>query len=74
MGYRFEKGKIFRIDSKLVHSEVVKPALQYLHTPSFEGPCEEFINAYAHYRVGQMKDAITDANNAFESTLKTIFD
>ena len=74
VGYRFENGKIFRIDSELIHSEVVKPALQYLHTPGFEGPCEEFMSAYAHYRVGQMKDAITDANNAFESTLKTICD
>ena len=74
VGYRFEHGKIFRIDSELIHSEVVKPALQYLHTPGFEGPCEEFMSAYAHYRVGQMKDAITDANNAFESTLKTICD
>ena len=74
VGYRFENGKIFRIDSELIHSEVVKPALQYLHTPGFEGPCEEFMSAYAHYRVGQTKDAITDANNAFESTLKTICD
>ena len=72
VGYRFENGKIFRIDSELIHSEVVKPALQYLLTPGFEGPCEEFMSAYAHYRDGQMKDAITDANNAFESTLKTI--
>ena len=72
VGYRFENGKIFRIDSELIHSKVVKPALQYLHTPGFEGPCEEFLSAYAHYRTGQMKDAITDANNAFESTLKTI--
>ena len=74
VGYRFENGKIFRIDSELIHSEIVKPALQYLHTPGFEGPCDEFMSAYAHYRAGQIKDAITDANNAFESTLKTICD
>ena len=74
VGYRLENGKIFRIDSELIHSEVVKPALQYLLTLGFEGPCDEFMRAYAHYRAGQMKDAITDANNAFESTLKTICD
>ena len=74
MGYRFENGKVFPIDSDLIHSEIVKPALQYLLIPGFEGPCDEFMNAYAHYRDGQMKDAITDANNAFESTLKTICD
>ena len=74
VGYRFQNGKIISINSELIHSEVVKPALQYLLTPGFEGPCEEFMSAYAHYRDGQMKDAITDANNAFESTLKTICD
>ena len=74
VGYRFENGKIIHINSELIHSEVVKPALQYLHSPGFEGPCDEFMSAYAHYREGQMKDAITDANNAFESTLKTICD
>ena len=72
VGYQFENGKIFCINSELIHSEVVKPALHYLLTPGFEGPCDEFMSAYAHYRDGQMKDAITDANNAFESTLKTI--
>ena len=32
------------------------------------------MKAHGHYRAGEMKDAITDANNAFESTLKTICD
>ena len=31
-----------------------------------------FLQAHGHYRSGEMKDAITDANNAFESTLKSI--
>ena len=29
------------------------------------------MKAHGHYRAGEMKDAITDANNAFESTLKS---
>ena len=74
VGYGFEDGKIFRIDSELIHAEIVKPALRFLQTPGFEGPCEEFMSAYTHYRIGQSKDAITDANNAFESTLKAICD
>ena len=32
------------------------------------------LQAHAHYRSGETKDAITDANNAFESTLKAICD
>ena len=74
VGYQFEEGMIFRVDSELIHSEVVRPALRYLHQHGFEGPRDEFIRAYRHYRAGEMQDAITDANNAFESTLKTICD
>ena len=74
VGYAFEEGRIFRVDSELIHSEVVKPALRYLHHPGFDGPRQEFLNAHAHYRAGETKDAITDANNAFESTLKCICD
>ena len=45
----------------------------YAHAPPARRPAE-FLKAHAHYRSGEMKDAITDANNAFESTLKTICD
>ena len=74
VGYRFENGQIIRIDSELLHKEVVRPALQYLNKPGFEGPRDEFMSAHAHHRAGETKDAITDANNAFESTIKTICD
>ena len=74
VGYQFEDGRIFRVDSELMHREVVRPVLRYLHEPGFEGPRDEFLQAHAHYRSGETKDAITDANNAFESTLKAICD
>ena len=74
VGYQFEDGKVFRVDSELIHAEVVRPALRYLHEKGFEGPRDEFMQAHGHYRAGQTKDAITDANNAFESMLKTICD
>ena len=74
IGYQYEGGRIIRIDSELIHSEVVQPALQFLQKNGFEGPRDEFMKAHGHYRAGEMKDAITDANNAFESTLKAIFD
>ena len=74
VGYRFEAGKLLRVDSELLHSEVVQPALGYLHHEGFEGPSAEYLQAHAHYRVGDAKAAITEANNAFESTLKAICD
>lgn len=72
VGYQYESGKILRIDSELIHSEVVRPALWYLNQKGFDGPCEEFLEAHTHYRAGKTKAAITGANNAFESTLKVI--
>ena len=74
VGYQFEDGKLFRVTLELLHSEVVRSALRYLHQKGFEGPREEFLKAHGHYRAGETKAAITDANNAFESTLKAILD
>lgn len=71
-GYQFESGKIIRVDSQLIHSEIVKPALQLLSDPRFAGPHNEFLAAHAHYRAGEYKDCITDALNSFESTMKVI--
>ena len=72
VGYRFEAGMLMRLDSELLHAEVVRPALAYLHHKGFEGPRAEFLKAHAHYRAGETKAAITEANNAFESALKAI--
>jgi hypothetical protein len=73
-GYQFEAGQIVRVDSQLLHSEVVKPALRLLADPRFEGAQNEFVSAHSHYRAGEHEDAILDANRAFESTMKTICD
>ena len=74
VGYRFEDGQIFRVDSELVHSEVVRPALGFLNQPGFEGPREEFLRAHVCYRGGDTKGTVTNANNALKSTLKSICD
>ena len=74
VGYQFESRMIIRVDSELIHREVVRPALRYLHHPGFEGPRDEFLRAHACYRAGDTKEAVTNANNAFESTLKAICD
>ena len=74
VGYRYENGFIMRIDSEFIHSEIVKPMLLYLRKSGFEGPRDEMMKAYSHYRSGDNRSAITEANNAFESVLKVICD
>ena len=74
IGYQFEAGRLTRVDSQLIHQEVVKPALTLLSKSGFEGAQQEFLNAHAHYRAGQNKEAVAMAANALESTFKAIFD
>ena len=71
-GYQYESGRIIRIDSQLLHSEAVKPALVLLQDVGFNGASDEFITAYSHYRHGRIEDSLTTALKAFESTMKSI--
>jgi hypothetical protein len=71
-GYRFEAGYIIRIDSEVVHAEIVKPALALLHDDRFEGAEAEFHLAFEHYRHGRMKEALAECLKALESTIKAI--
>lgn len=72
LGYELIDGRIVRIDSQLLHSEIVKPAIGFLNAEGFEGARDEFLGAYEHYRHGNHKEALVDALKAFESTLKVI--
>lgn len=74
IGYQFENSRIVRMDSKLSHAELIKPALQLLTSPIFSKGNDEFLNAHKHYRTGDFKDCITAANRSFESVLKAICD
>lgn len=73
VGYQFESGEIIRIDSQLVHSEVVKPALVLLGSePLFDGANEEFLAAHEHYRHKRYKECLNDCLKSFESLMKAI--
>lgn len=72
IGYQFADGEIVRVDSEYVHSEMVEPALTLLHDARFRGAEDEFLSAHKHYREGRIKEAITEACKAFESTMKAI--
>jgi hypothetical protein len=72
LGYQYLNGQIIRMDSQYAHEEIVKPALSLLGTAGFDGPAQEFINAFDHYKSGRNKEAVAEALKAFESTMKAI--
>ena len=74
IGYQYSEGKIVKVDSQYLHSEAVEPAITLLHDAEFDGALQEFMTAHKHYRERAYKDAIVNASNAFESTMKTICD
>lgn len=74
VGYQYANGEIIRVDSQLIHSEVVKPALRLLNQKHFAGAQEEFLKAHEHYRHGRAKEAMNYCLSSFESVMKAICD
>jgi hypothetical protein len=74
VGYQYANGKIIRIDSELIHAEVIKPVLQLLTEKRFRGAQDEFLKAHKHYRNGETKDSVVGAQRSFESVMKVIAD
>lgn len=72
VGYQFINGEILRVDSQLLHIEVVKPALRLLESKDYAGPQEEFMRAHEHYRHGNAKEALNECLKSFESLMKAI--
>lgn len=72
VGYQFADGEIIRVDSELIHSEVVKPALRLLSNKQFAGAQDEFLKAHEHYRHGNSKEALNECLKALESFMKSI--
>jgi hypothetical protein len=72
VGYQYEAGEMIRVDSQLIHSSVVKPALSLLTAKEYEGANAEFLKAFEHYRKGDTKECLNECLKAFESTMKAI--
>jgi len=72
IGYQYESGEIIRVDSQLIHAEVVKPALALLTANEYAGANAEFLKAFEHYRKGDTKECLNECLKAFESTMKAI--
>lgn len=75
VGFQFESNEIIRIDSQIIHSEVVKPTLRLLSsTPYLTGSNNEFLSAHEHYRHKRYKECLNDCLKSFESLMKAIHD
>lgn len=74
IGFQFTDGEIIRVDSKLIHSEIVRPALAFLNDKGYVGAQAEFLKAHEHYRYGNAKEALTECLKALESIMKAICD
>lgn len=72
VGFFYSDGKMMRVDSELVHQEVVKPALVVLRRNEFKNAQDEFLAAHEHYRQGKKSEALVECYKAFESTMKVI--
>jgi len=72
VGYQYESGLIVKIDSQIIHSEVVKPVLMLLSNPIYKGANEEFLKSHEHYRKKRYKESLNEGLKAFESCLKVI--
>jgi len=74
VGYQYESRQMIRVNSQLVHAEVVQPALRFLEAKMYRGANQEFLSAHSHYRAGKHKECLADCLKALESTLKAICD
>lgn len=74
VGYQYENSRVIRSDSQFLHAAVVKPVLNLLADPAFQGPNDEFLKAHEHYRHKRYKECLTECLKAFESTIKVICD
>ena len=72
VGYQYESGKIIRIDSQWIHSEVMKPALSMLSDSMYEGANAEFLKGHEHYRAGNYEECMNECLKALESCIKAI--
>lgn len=72
IGFQYVEGELVRVDSQFIHAEAVKPALSLLNQAGFDGPAEEFMRAFEHYRHGRLKESVAEALKSFESTMKAI--
>jgi hypothetical protein len=63
-----------RVDSKYLHQEIIAESISLLNRVGFKGPQNEFTKAVGYYSQNDFENAISFANRAFESIMKSVFD
>ncbi|MDC0933381.1 hypothetical protein OAR97_05980 [Arcobacteraceae bacterium] len=74
VGYILEAKQILRIDSQIIHSDIVKPTINILNESLYSGANEEFLKAHEHYRNNRNQECLNECLKSFESVLKAICD
>lgn len=72
VGFQYEQGSIIKLESELLHSEVVRPLLAAMTAKPFQAALSEFHNAHEHYRHRRYKECLNDCLKSFESTMKAV--
>ncbi len=66
--------QIIRKDNEVIHTEVIKPALQLITDPKYKTANQEYLDALEDYRKADYGDCLTKCCSAFESVMKIICD
>jgi hypothetical protein len=74
LGYQFVDDRIVVMSHEYPHQHIVEPAFELLHGDGFGGAKKEFAEAHNHFSNGRTREAIAGAQNALESTIKSILD
>ncbi|MCH7403849.1 STM4504/CBY_0614 family protein [Belliella kenyensis] len=71
-GFEFTKGRMVRVDNKLLHKDILNQVIQLTNERLFINANEEFLSALDHLRHRRNKEALNDSLKSFESTMKII--
>jgi len=70
--FRILEGSVIKLDSDFLESEILNKAYELLRNNHFERACRYFLNARYNLTAGDYSGTISEANNAIESTLKSV--
>lgn len=72
VGYEYRNGEVIRVDTLLIHSEVVIPAIELTNDRDFSSANAEYMKAHEAFRHADYEVCLTECAKAFESVLKVI--
>lgn len=74
IGYEIIENKIIHKGNDIVHKEIIRPSLQFLSDLRFKNANDEMLKAFYEFKRNEYRNAIQNASNAFESTMKIIIE